>query len=90
MPKRVSQVTDDQADVRLGYDIRTAARMLSVSYHHLFRCTALVRSLKDPLPPGKTVRALPLFLVPGKRSRARIPHSELERLMGLNKEDRRG
>lgn len=63
------------------YSIQTAARLMEVGYSTLFRQTAVVAALTDPLPPGRRVRALFLFLGNGKPMK-RIPESELLRLMG--------
>lgn len=63
------------------FSIHTAARLLDVGYTTLFRQTAAVASLSDPLPPGFRLRALFLFLGNGKPLK-RIPESELDRLMG--------
>lgn len=63
------------------YSIQTAARLLDVGYTTLFRQTVAVASLADPLPAGRRIRALLLFLADGKPMK-RIPESELDRLMG--------
>jgi hypothetical protein len=54
---------------------------MEVGYSTLFRETAAVASLEDPLPPGKSVRAVLLFFGRGKPLK-RIPESELLRLQG--------
>lgn len=63
------------------YTIQTAARLLDVGYSTLFRQTAVVSSLRDPIPDGRRLRALLLFLGTG-RPMKRIPESELARLIG--------
>lgn len=68
-----------------GFDIETAAGFLGVSYHALFRQVAMVESLDSPLPEGKSVRALPLFLQPGCKPLKRIPEEELLRIMNLHR-----
>lgn len=72
--------------VRPAFSIREAARLLGVNYYALFRVVALVSSLEDPLPLGKSVRALPLFLSPGAKPIKRIPEEEILRMMGNRKE----
>ena len=74
----------DPEPTRLTYTIEQAAGWLGVDYGTLFRRVALVSALGDPLPAGKTVRALPLFLNPGCKPMKRIPEEELLRVMGLN------
>ena len=70
--------------IQPSYTIEQAAGWLGVDYGTLFRRVALVSALGDPLPAGKTVRALPLFLNPGCKPMKRIPEEELLRVMGLN------
>jgi len=72
--------------VRPAFSIRQAASILGVNYYALFRVVALVSSLEDPLPLGKSVRALPLFLSPGAKPIKRIPEEEILRMMGNRKE----
>lgn len=69
------------------FDIETAAGFLGVSYHALFRQVAMVESLDSPLPVGKSVRALPLFLQPGCKPLKRIPEQELLRVMNLPRKE---
>lgn len=68
--------------VRPSFSIRQAAALLGVDYFVLFRRVALVSSLDDPLPLGKSVRALPFFLTPGAKPVKRVPEEELMRVMG--------
>lgn len=68
------------------YDIESAAKLLSVSYYTLFRRVAKVLKITDPLPPGKTIRALPLFLNPeASKPKWRIPEEEVVRVANLAK-----
>lgn len=73
--------------IQPGFDIETAAGFLGVSYHALFRHVAMVESLDSPLPVGKSIRALPLFLQPGCKPLKRIPEEELLRVMNLNRKE---
>lgn len=65
------------------FSIEDAAGFLGVTYHALFRHVAMVERLDSPLPAGKSLRALPLFLSPGCKALKRIPESELLRMMNL-------
>lgn len=73
--------------VQPGFDIETAAGFLGVDYGTLFRRVALVESLDSPLPLGKTVRALPLFLNPGCKPLKRIPEEEVLRMLNLKRKE---
>lgn len=73
--------------IQPGFDIETAAGFLGVSYHALFRHVAMVESLDSPLPVGKSIRALPLFLQPGCKPLKRIPEEELLRVMHLKRKE---
>lgn len=71
--------------IQPGFDIETAAGFLGVTYHTLFRRVAMVESIDSPLPAGKSVRALPLFLNPGCKPLKRIPEEEMMRIMNLHR-----
>lgn len=77
-------VTALRCSVEPHWSIATWAPLLDLSYHALFRLTAAVASLADPLPKGKRVRAL-LVCVGESRPLKRIPESEIRRFLGLSK-----
>jgi hypothetical protein len=61
------------------YSLRSAAQILDLSYGHVHKLTHEVAALDEPLPPGKGLRAVLLFL--GGAGLKRIPESELRRVM---------
>lgn len=65
------------------FSIASAADILGLSYDHLRKQTATVASLDAPLPPGKRIRALLIFL--GEGTEKRIPECELNRVQGLRR-----
>lgn len=70
--------------VRPLYSIASAAQILGLNYHTVFKATAAVSSLEAPLPPGKRLRALKLFLSDGTEAVKRVHEDELLRFQGLS------
>lgn len=68
--------------VRPLYSIESAAQLLGLNYHTVFKATAAVRSLEDQLPAGKSIRALLLFFGETKGIK-RVPEEELLRVQGM-------
>jgi hypothetical protein len=66
------------------FTVEQVAALLGVNYFTLSRRVANVMSLTEPLPAGKTVRALSLFLSPDCKALLRIPEQEVLRVMGLS------
>lgn len=66
------------------WSVATWAPLVDLTYHKLFRITAAVSALSDPLPRGKRVRALLVCVGDGKPVK-RIPESEIRRFLGHNK-----
>lgn len=83
MSKRAAKtdaLTDANSDLRL-FSIRAAAELLGLNYFTLFRRVAVVKDLSDPLPCGKTIRAVLLSVTPRATSACkRIPASEIRRV----------
>jgi hypothetical protein len=69
--------------VRPLYSIKHAAQILGLGYHTLFKITAAVSSLDAPLPIGKRLRALLLFLSDDTEAVKRVHEDELLRFQGL-------
>jgi len=69
--------------VRPLYSISSAAMILGLSYHTVFKATAPVASLSAPLPPGKRLRALMLFLGDDTKAVHRVHEDELMRFQGV-------
>jgi hypothetical protein len=66
------------------FTVEQVAALLGVSYFTLSRRVANVLSMTEPLPAGKTVRALSLFLSPDCKGLMRIPEQEVLRVMGMS------
>lgn len=62
------------------WSIKSWAGLVGLSYGALYKVTAVVESLDDPLPVGKQVRAIRLEL--GSSAQKRIPESEILRWLG--------
>lgn len=71
--------------VRPLFSIATAAALLDLNYHTVFKMTAAVKSLDAPLPQGKRLRALLLFLGDDTEPVKRVHEDELLRFQGVLK-----
>lgn len=70
--------------VRPLFSIRTAADLLGLNYFTVFKMTAVVKDLTAPLPQGKRLRALLLFLSDDGEPKKRIHEDELLRFQGVH------
>lgn len=69
--------------VRPLFSIGSAATLLDLNYFTVFEMTAAVKSLDAPLPQGKRLRALLLFLSDDCKPVKRIHEDELLRFQGV-------
>lgn len=69
--------------VRPLFSIASASQILGLNYHTVFKMTAPVSSLQAPLPQGKRLRALQLFLSDATKAVTRIHEDELLRFQGM-------
>lgn len=70
-----------RANIEPLYSINSAARLLDVSHVSLRKIIHGVNDLASPLPSGKRLRALLLYLGEGEPLK-RVPESELCRFIG--------
>lgn len=69
--------------VRPLFSIRDAAALLGLNYFTVYKMTAAVKDLDSPLPQGKRLRALLLFLSDDCEPVKRVHEDELLRFQGM-------
>lgn len=69
--------------VRPLYSIAAVAMILGLNYHTVFKATATVARPDSPLPKGKRLRALGLFLSDDTKAVMRVHEDELLRFQGM-------